>query len=64
MNFCDKFFDNSGVVGKAIVDTSAAVAICFDNTQTLDLRGAQFTKSAVILHECTYSDYVMGDLGL
>jgi hypothetical protein len=63
MNFCNKFFDEGKVGQRAIVATAKATGACLEKPGTLDLRGAQRTRSAIIVHECTHTNYVMGGLG-
>ena len=62
MNFCNRFFDKAEV-GKGIVPTTDATTACTESKKTFDLRAAHWTRSAVILHECTHTNYAMGDLG-
>jgi hypothetical protein len=62
MNFCDSFFAD-GDVGKAIVGTEKARGACINDNANFDLRGDQWTRSAIIVHECTHTNYVMGSLG-
>ena len=62
MNFCNSFFGD-GDVGKAIVATEKARGVCIGPENALDLRGAQFTRSAILIHECTHTNHVMDSLG-
>jgi len=62
MNFCNKFFVDGGI-GKTIVATETARGACLAKKSDLDMRGAQWTRSSIIVHECTHTNYVMGKLG-
>jgi len=62
MNFCNKFFASADV-GVGIVATTDTTGACISLPKTFNLRGAQWTRSAVIVHEWTHTNYVMGRLG-
>ncbi|KAJ6446958.1 lysine-specific metallo-endopeptidase domain-containing protein [Purpureocillium lavendulum] len=53
MNFCDRFFDSS----KGIVSTQERL----DNCDKIDLREAQRSRSAIIVHEASHTKYAMLD---
>ena len=54
MNFCDKFFQTLAA-DKSIKPTKERL----DNCANLNLKLAQWSLSAVILHECTHTTYAM-----
>ncbi|KAK4083326.1 lysine-specific metallo-endopeptidase domain-containing protein [Purpureocillium lilacinum] len=53
MNFCNRFFDSS----KGIKSTEERM----DNCDKIDLRDAQRSRSAIIVHEASHTNYAMLD---
>jgi len=51
MNFCPNFFDPK----KGLFPTQTSI----DNCKKLDLRSAQRSRSAIIVHETAHSSWVM-----
>jgi hypothetical protein len=56
MNFCDRFFDPK----QKIRSTNDVI----DDCKTIDLRDAHWTRAAVIIHECSHTEFAMLDTDL
>jgi hypothetical protein len=55
MNFCDRFFEKEKTPESEYAPTDEKLGQC----NKLNLRDAQFSPSAVIIHECTHTDFAM-----
>jgi len=64
MNFCDVFFDARTANENRQVPfmTSDLISNCKGDESTINLRKAQQSRAAILVHESAHTKYVMGDV--